>query len=99
MKSLVLLAFVATWLGCATAKPVITACAPARAQETAIVLATLDDPTLTNVIVTARLEASGVALCVITELAREALATVKLETAGPSVRRLHSRAWLDAHPR
>lgn len=84
-------------LSCATLKP----CVPATPQATADVLTILDNPTLSNVESVAALEASGVAFCVITALAKDAIKAttgVKLAASGSNPRVVHSQAWLAAHP-
>jgi hypothetical protein len=86
---------------CAHVKAVETACAPATAQVAGDVLAILDDPTLSNAEAVAKLEASGVAFCVITALAKDAIhaATgVQFATSAPSPRVVHSQAWVAKHP-
>lgn len=87
--------------GCATVKAIETACKPATADEAALVLGVLDDPTLANAEAVAMLEASKVALCAVTELAKAAIhsaAGVKLATSAPSPRAVHANAWLKVHP-
>lgn len=100
LAALVTLAVVA-FAGCATVKSVETACKPSTAAETADVLAILDNPTMSNAEAVAALEASKVALCAITDLAKAAIKAatgVQLATSAPSPRVIHSNAWLAAHP-
>jgi hypothetical protein len=103
----VVAAFIAALMmhGCATTGAIAAACKPSTTDETNTVLSILGNVTLSNAEAVAALEASKVAFCVITELAkrtRDALTgAVALQTADPmmtAVSLAHSNAWLMKHP-
>lgn len=90
---------------CATLKP----CTPSTAEDVATIGAILDNPTLSNALAVAELEALKVAPCVITAIAKSAVdkaETLKFSTPASTTsamfqeppRVTHSRAWLAKHP-